>query len=108
MTLISGAGWEAVDPSFTVCRSGKPWEDYCVQPPCGQLNPTSDGMYRVLQTIFTDMLSMFQPTTFHMGGDEIHVGCWNSSELITDWLQEQVDRFSLNKIQVICKGSWNK
>ena len=34
-----------------------------------------------------------------MGGDEIHVGCWNSSELITDWLQEQVDRFSLNEIK---------
>ena len=58
--------------------------------PCLQLNPASSGLYSVLQTIFSDMLGMFSPSAFHMGGDEIHVGCWNSSEDITQWLESQV------------------
>ena len=84
-----GAGWETVDPDYTVCRDADPWETSCVQPPCGQLNPSKDGIYEVLQMIFKDMLTMFRPTSFHMGGDEIHVGCWNSTQMITDWLVEQ-------------------
>ena len=55
-----------------------------------QLNPASSGLYPVLETIFSDMLAMFSPSSFHMGGDEIHVGCWNSSDDITQWLQSQV------------------
>ena len=101
MTVISGAGWESVDPNFTVCRNAQPWKDYCVQPPCGQLNPTSDGMYQVLETIYKDMLTMFQPTTFHMGGDEIHIGCWNSSKLITDWMQETVIQSFMSLVALI-------
>ena len=57
---------------------------------CLQLNPASSGLYSVLETIFSDMLAMFSPSAFHMGGDEIHVGCWNSSEDITQWLESQV------------------
>ena len=75
--------------NFTVCRDSTPWEDFCLQPPCGQLNPTEEGMYEVLEKIFVDMLNLFNPTTFHMGGDEIHIGCWNSSKSITDWLISQ-------------------
>merc|ERR1712110_190809 len=84
-----GAGWESVNPNFTVCRNAQPWEDFCVQPPCGQLNPAEEGMYDVLGTVFGDMLEMFRPDTFHMGGDEIHIGCWRSSSQITDWLEAE-------------------
>ena len=87
---ILGAGWESVSPNFTVCRNAQPWEDFCVQPPCGQLNPAEEGMYEVLGTVFGDMMEMFSPDTFHMGGDEIHLGCWRSSQEITDWLESQV------------------
>ena len=85
-----GAGWESVSANFTVCRNAQPWEDFCVQPPCGQLNPAEEGMYEVLGTVFGDMMEMFSPDTFHMGGDEIHLGCWRSSQEITDWLESQV------------------
>ena len=90
MTSFLGAGWEAVNPNFTVCRNVQPWEDFCVQPPCGQLNPAEEGMYEVLGRVFGDMMDMFSPDTFHMGGDEIHIGCWRSSDIITNWLETQV------------------
>ena len=83
-----GAGWEAVDPSFTLCVNREPWEDWSVEPPCGQLNPTKSGMFDVLEAIFTEMLGMFGVKQFHMGGDEIHLGCWNSSEDVVTWLQD--------------------
>ena len=86
-----GAGWESQEPSFTVCHGETPWEQFCVQPPCGQLNPVVEGMYDVLGLIYTDILNLFsQPPSFHMGGDEIHIGCWNSSDNITDFLTENV------------------
>ena len=84
-----GAGWEAVDPSFTVCVNRQPWDEWCVEPPCGQLNPASSGMYSVLGNIFADMINMFGVKQFHMGGDEIHVGCWNSSSDIVKWLEDR-------------------
>ena len=59
-----------------------------MEPPCGQLNPTQSGMFDVLEAIFTEMLGMFGLKQFHMGGDEIHLGCWNSSEDVVSWLQE--------------------
>ena len=45
-------------------------------------------MFDVLEAIFTEMLGMFGVKQFHMGGDEIHLGCWNSSEDVVSWLQE--------------------
>ena len=91
-----GAGWEAVDESLTVCRNKEPWQNWCVQPPCGQLNPVIPDMYDVLQTIHREILDMFNPikdmntrTTYHMGGDEVHFGCWNSSDSIVEWLNNE-------------------
>jgi len=84
-----GAGWEAVDPAYTLCVNRQPWDDWCVEPPCGQLNPASEGVYNVLANIFKDMINMFGVEQFHLGGDEIHVGCWNSSSHIVKWLEER-------------------
>eukprot|EP00092_Neocalanus_flemingeri_P015685 GFUD01016979.1.p1 GENE.GFUD01016979.1~~GFUD01016979.1.p1 ORF type:complete len:641 (+),score=196.19 GFUD01016979.1:63-1985(+) len=84
-----GAGWEAVEDTFTVCRDAEPWQSWCVQPPCGQLNPASQGMYDVLEMIHKEFLEMFQPSTLHMGGDEVHFGCWNSSDSIIEWLKNE-------------------
>ncbi|XP_014206316.1 chitooligosaccharidolytic beta-N-acetylglucosaminidase [Copidosoma floridanum] len=84
-----GEGWQWVGHNATVCLKAKPWQDYCVEPPCGQLNPTSDKVYEILESIFTDMLRDFQPDFFHMGGDEVNINCWNSSDAIRDWMADQ-------------------
>ncbi|XP_076280865.1 beta-hexosaminidase 1 [Lasioglossum baleicum] len=82
-----GEGWQWVGDDAIVCFKAEPWKKYCVEPPCGQLNPTSESMYEILGGIYKDMLQDFQPDIFHMGGDEVNLNCWNSSDVITNWMQ---------------------
>ncbi|XP_011685543.1 PREDICTED: chitooligosaccharidolytic beta-N-acetylglucosaminidase [Wasmannia auropunctata] len=85
-----GEGWQWVGDNATVCFKAEPWKDFCVEPPCGQLNPTSEKMYEVLEGIYKDMIEDFQqPDIFHMGGDEVNVNCWRSQKIITDWMQKK-------------------
>ena len=46
-------------------------ESFCVEPPCGQLNPMVDDMYVVLRQIFEEYYDIFQFDSFHYGGDEV-------------------------------------
>ncbi|XP_055382720.1 chitooligosaccharidolytic beta-N-acetylglucosaminidase-like [Condylostylus longicornis] len=83
-----GEGWQKTN--MTVCFGIQPWDKYCVEPPCGQLNPTVDKLYDVLQDIYHEMLYLFEnPDVFHMGGDEVSNACWNSSEQIQLWMQQR-------------------
>ncbi|KAL4705344.1 hypothetical protein ACJJTC_006830 [Scirpophaga incertulas] len=80
-----GEGWQ--DTDLTVCFKAEPWRNYCVEPPCGQLNPTKDELYDYLEDIYTDMAEVFITTDmFHMGGDEVSERCWNSSESIQNFM----------------------
>ncbi|XP_053973490.1 chitooligosaccharidolytic beta-N-acetylglucosaminidase isoform X1 [Hylaeus volcanicus] len=82
-----GEGWQWVDDDAVVCFKAEPWRNYCVEPPCGQLNPTNEKVYEILEGIYKDMIEDFQPDIFHMGGDEVNINCWNSSSAITNWMQ---------------------
>ena len=42
-----GEGWQ--DTNFVTCFKATPWENYCVEPPCGQLDPTKPDLYDVLE-----------------------------------------------------------
>lgn len=71
-----GSGWqwgpEAGLGNLGVCIFQQPWRSYCIQPPCGQLNPTNPNVYSVLQELYKDFIEL-NPTAdfFHMGGDEV-------------------------------------
>lgn len=52
----------------------------------GQLDPTKDKVYDVLEDIYRGMIDSFDPPAFHMGGDEIFFSCWNSSESLQQWM----------------------
>nr|XP_015837050.1 PREDICTED: hexosaminidase 1 isoform X1 [Tribolium castaneum] len=82
-----GEGWQNTD--FVVCFNAKPWSNYCVEPPCGQLDPTKEKLYDAIEALYGDMLKQFKPPLFHMGGDEVHLGCWNSTPSIVQWMQDQ-------------------
>ena len=53
------------------CVNQDPWTSYCVEPPCGQLNPLNDHVYEVLGNIYKSYLEMFDFDIFHIGGDEV-------------------------------------
>ncbi|XP_062541255.1 chitooligosaccharidolytic beta-N-acetylglucosaminidase isoform X2 [Armigeres subalbatus] len=83
-----GEGWEKTN--LTTCFSFQPWTKYCVEPPCGQLDPTKEKMYDVLEDIYREMNAMFTNSDlFHMGGDEVSFSCWNSSVEIQQWMKAQ-------------------
>lgn len=83
-----GEGWEKTN--LTACFNFQPWRKYCVEPPCGQLDPTKDKVYDVLEDIYREMNAMFSKSDlFHMGGDEVSVSCWNSSTEIQQWMKAQ-------------------
>ncbi|KAL0831030.1 hypothetical protein ABMA28_001914 [Loxostege sticticalis] len=88
-----GEGWQ--DTDLTVCFKAEPWKVYCVEPPCGQLNPTKEELYEYLEDIYTDMAEVFDTDIFHMGGDEVSETCWNSSETIQNFMVQ--NRWDLNK-----------
>lgn len=81
-----GEGWEK--KGVTSCFNAQPWQNFCVEPPCGQLDPTKDKMFDILQDVYNEMFELFkQPDVFHMGGDEVSHACWNSSTEIQDWMK---------------------
>ncbi|RHY26839.1 hypothetical protein DYB32_010854, partial [Aphanomyces invadans] len=82
-----GAGWQwgpdAGLGDLVVCFDHLPWQAACVQPPCGQLNPMNPEVYSILDTVYAEFATLFDADVLHMGGDEVHVGCWNMTDAIT-------------------------
>ncbi|RHY72467.1 hypothetical protein DYB38_012762, partial [Aphanomyces astaci] len=91
----AGSGWEwgpaAGLGELTLCYGANPWFESCVQPPCGQLNPLNDNVYKVLESVHNEWLSLFDSDVFHMGGDEVHVGCWNQSVAVYPFVKDRHD-----------------
>lgn len=81
-----GEGWQ--DTGLVACFNAQPWKDFCVEPPCGQLDPTKPELYDILEGIYGDMLELFKPDMFHMGGDEVSLSCWNHTENIVAYMTE--------------------
>ncbi|CAH2075984.1 unnamed protein product, partial [Iphiclides podalirius] len=96
-----GEGWQ--DTNLTVCFKAEPWASYCVEPPCGQLNPAREELYDRLEHIYMDMADAFRPDMFHMGGDEVSERCWNSSEEIRQFMVQ--NRWELDKASYL--KLWN-
>jgi hexosaminidase len=56
----------------------------------GQLDPSKDEVYNVLEDIYREMIEHSgYPDVFHMGGDEVSVGCWNTSKSLQDWMMKK-------------------
>lgn len=79
----AGNGWQW-GPRYglgdlAVCVNQQPWRSYCIQPPCGQLNPANQNLFRVLKDVYRDLTHMIpEGETLHMGGDEVRF-CVQSS-----------------------------
>ncbi|GJQ68253.1 hypothetical protein Trydic_g16861 [Trypoxylus dichotomus] len=88
----AGNGWQwgpdAYLGKLAVCVNKKPWRNYCIQPPCGQLNPTNENLYDVLGQLYGDITKLFPiGEMFHMGGDEVFIPCWNASRTILKYME---------------------
>jgi len=88
-----GNGWQFGEAEgkgrLAVCVNQEPWQDFCVEPPCGQLNPVNPHVYTTLGKLYQDFFELFDTDMFHMGGDEVNLNCWNSTEEIQAELVKQ-------------------
>uniref|UniRef100_A0A8W7PZ80 beta-N-acetylhexosaminidase n=1 Tax=Anopheles coluzzii TaxID=1518534 RepID=A0A8W7PZ80_ANOCL len=89
----AGNGWqwgpEKDLGNLAVCVNQKPWRNFCIEPPCGQLNPINPNLYTVLQQIYKDIAEMNkEESVIHMGGDEVFFGCWNATAEIINYLMD--------------------
>lgn len=81
-----GEGWQ--QKNVTACYNAQPWSKFCVEPPCGQLDPSKEALYPILEDIYREYYGLFRdPDVFHMGGDEVSHACWNTSSDIQNFMK---------------------
>lgn len=90
----AGYGWqwgpEAGLGNLTVCLNEQHWSSFCSEPPCGQMNPANQKIYDVLEELYKDFQDLTPDSdVFHMGGDEVNINCWNSTEEIVNYLGDR-------------------
>jgi len=89
-----GNGWQYAEEKhpewgrLAVCVNKEPWQDFCVEPPCGQFNVLNEKLYEVLGEMFREWLGMFDSDVFHMGGDEVNFDCWMSEPEFIDYMKK--------------------
>ncbi|KAK6630761.1 hypothetical protein RUM44_002930 [Polyplax serrata] len=91
----AGNGWQWGEDynlgKLALCVNQLPWRKYCIQPPCGQLNPVNVNLFDVLKKMFADIIEMLPSgEAFHMGGDEVFFPCWNSSIEVIHWMENNL------------------
>lgn len=90
-----GEGWQYFDErksendSVILCFKAEPWKQYCVEPPCGILNPINEHVYEILKNLYAEFNDLFDADVFHMGGDEVSFHCWRNTPTIVDWIKTQ-------------------
>jgi len=74
--------WGASLPGFLTHCPGKGniGSDY------GPINPSNEAVYPVLKKLFTEITNVFPSEFVHLGGDEVHYGCWKSNQNLTNWM----------------------
>lgn len=59
------------------CLNDEPWNKYCSEPPCGQLNPRNPHVYDILAHLYKEILQITGvDDILHLGGDDISERCW--------------------------------
>ncbi|XP_059081896.1 chitooligosaccharidolytic beta-N-acetylglucosaminidase-like [Tigriopus californicus] len=91
-----GHGWNFPGAeNYTVCLNAEPWYDYCVEPPCGQLNPGEAEIYNVLEKLYTefyDMLCSNSPRSTWEQMKSISRSGTRANWYLTTWLKLDVIR----------------
>ncbi|OBT61304.1 hypothetical protein VE03_09577 [Pseudogymnoascus sp. 23342-1-I1] len=86
----SSAGWKQIDPAIVACTnswwSNDDWPLHtAVQPNPGQLEILNDKTYEVVGKVYNELSGLFTDNLFHVGGDELQVGCYNFSTITQEW-----------------------
>ncbi|KAJ3375437.1 hypothetical protein GGF31_004555 [Allomyces arbusculus] len=64
-------------PEIETCPNAAPFWQWGASPPTGQLDPTNDKTYEVLDAIIDRSAKLFPDAYAHIGHDEINAKCWS-------------------------------
>lgn len=83
-------GWKQVDRDILACIdswwSNDNWPEHtAVEPNPGQLDILNNKTYEVTGKVYKELASIFPDQWFHIGGDELHMNCYNFSSLASDF-----------------------
>ncbi|KAM3453976.1 hypothetical protein MY5147_007196 [Beauveria neobassiana] len=100
----SALGWQQYDNDIVTCQnswwSNDKWPLHtAVQPNPGQLDVLNPKTYQAVEKVYAELSQRFSDDFFHVGGDELQVGCFNFSKTIRDWFAADSSRtyFDLNQ-----------
>ena len=82
------ASWAAGRPDVVVdCApdDGAPLYDGSYQSD-SQLDPTSNATYELIDALVAELAEIFPDEYLHLGGDEVAIGCYNSSAEVRAWM----------------------
>lgn len=83
-----GEGWQI--HNITTCFNYQPWQQFCVEPTCGQFDPSKDKLYDLLEILYSEMYDLFDsPDIFHKGGDEVSISCWDSDPDLKNFIAQK-------------------
>lgn len=83
----ANAGWVSIDSDIVACKNNW-WADVAVEPPGGQLDIAYDKTYEVVEDVFDELNSLFPDNYFHVGHDELNAICYNTSDNVWEWYEE--------------------
>ena len=63
--------WRGGAEGVVACANAQPWELYCNEPPCGQLDPTLEETFVLVEAVVGDVARMFPDALMHLGADEV-------------------------------------
>jgi len=64
---------------LTSCPDSKSWQ---TRP----MDPTADYTYNLLESLFTEVATIFPDKQLHIGGDEVSPDCWNDNAKVKAWM----------------------
>ncbi|KOB74197.1 Beta-hexosaminidase [Operophtera brumata] len=90
------------------CVEVEPWNAWCGEPPCGQLNPRNKHVYSLLEKVYAEIIQLTGvDDLFHLGGDEVSERCWlhhfNDSNPMDLWLD-----FTQNALRALVRANRGK
>lgn len=105
----AGSGWQWGPANglgeLALCIDQQPWQTYCGEPPCGQLNPRNNNTYEILEKLYKDIFQYTHITDiFHFGGDEVNLDCWGQFFNETD-LHNLWGEFTLKALERVVRAN---
>lgn len=101
----ASSGWKQVDPTILACEnswwSNDVWDKHtAVEPNPGQLDIFVDATYEIVEKVYNEVYDLFDDHFFHVGGDELNVGCYNFSTPTQEWFAANTSRTWGDMVQV--------